>query len=59
MSKVGEIVFSNPKGHITIERTGKGFSYLVWVNNGTAATRLHAIGLGISNAFERAKAKLA
>ena len=53
------IVHETPRGYITLELTGKSRSFVVWVHGAVAAERKGTFGLGLSNALERAKAKLA
>lgn len=53
-----DILHQTERGYITIEPTGKTMSYVVWINGPTAAVRMHTIGMGLSNAFQRAKDKL-
>jgi hypothetical protein len=52
------ILYANQRGYITLETTGKSTSYVVWLHGATAAVRSHTIGTGLSDAFERAKARL-
>lgn len=52
------ILADTPHGYITIEKTGKSESYIVWRHQGTAAVRAATFGLGLTDAWARAKAKL-
>ena len=52
------ILHETPLGYITLEKTGKSKSYVVWIFEGTAALRRHTLSEKIPNAFERAKDKL-
>lgn len=52
------IIYSNERGYITLEQTGKSQSYVIWLHNGTSAIRRHTLGSKIPNALERAKDKL-
>lgn len=53
------IVFESSRGYITLEPTGKSMSYRVWLHGPIAATCIGTFGAGLTNAFDRAKGKLA
>lgn len=57
-TQMTNILYETLLGYITLEKTGKSKSYVVWIHTGTAAIRRHTIGEKIPNAFERAKDKL-
>ena len=52
------IVYETPKGYISRERTGKSESYLVWEHGAVAARKIGTFGVGVTDAFNRAKAQL-
>jgi hypothetical protein len=55
---MADILYETPLGYITLERTGKSKSYVVWIHTETASVRRHTLSEKIPNAFERAKDKL-
>lgn len=55
---VKTIVYETPDGYITLEQTGRSQSYVVWKHGAVTASRRSTFGLGLNNAFERAKTAL-
>lgn len=59
MSQKRTIVHETSRGYISLEPTGKSMSYKVWLHGPTSATCIGTFGAGLTNAFDRAKEKLA
>jgi hypothetical protein len=58
MDNAAKILYETPRGYITLEKTGKSTSYVVWLHGAIAAVRISTIGARLTDAFDRAKARL-